>query len=80
MIDRRVEHVIRALGRETQVPMDIVETVVRRALPSIRLVPQFPSEMEAPAVGGCRIGGAASNGRASPPHLCLSCFKSTLQR
>ena len=58
MIDRRVEHVIRALGRETQVPMDIVETVVRRALPSIRLVPQFPSEMEAPAVGGCRIGGA----------------------
>jgi len=57
MTDKRVIEVIRAVGRETGVPEEIVEAVVRRVLPSIRLVPQFPRETEASQVGGCRIGG-----------------------
>jgi uncharacterized protein YwqG len=57
MTDKRVIEEIRAVGRETNAPEEIVEAVVRRALPSIRLVPQFSREAEAPQVGGCRIGG-----------------------
>jgi hypothetical protein len=57
MSNQRVIDVIRAVGRETNAPQEIVEAVVRRVLPSIRLVPQFPGEGEAPQVGGCRIGG-----------------------
>lgn len=58
MTDKHVIEVIRALGRETDVPEELVEAVVRRALPSIRLVPRFSQEAEALPVGGCRIGGA----------------------
>ena len=57
MIDKRVEDVVRAVGRQTHVPVKIVHAVVRRVLPSIRLVPQFPREPEASRLGGCRIGG-----------------------
>jgi uncharacterized protein YwqG len=57
MADKRVIEVIRAVGRETDVPEDIVEGVLRRTLPSIRLVPQFPREAEPLQLGGCRIGG-----------------------
>lgn len=42
MIDKRVVDVIRAVGSETNAPQEIVEAVVRDALPSIRLVAQFP--------------------------------------
>lgn len=57
MIDERVANVIRAIGRETDAPPEIVEAVVRGALPSIRLVAQFPGAGQAPRLGGCRIGG-----------------------
>src|SRR5205085_10316026 len=57
MTDKRVIKVIRAVGRETDAPEEIVEAVVRRALPSIRLVPKVSREAKAPQVGGCRIGG-----------------------
>jgi uncharacterized protein YwqG len=57
MIDKRIADVIYAIGRETDTPQEIVESVVRRALPSIRLIAQFPKEGEASRLGGCRIGG-----------------------
>ncbi len=57
MTDKRVIEVIRAVGREIDAPEEIVEAVVWRVLPSIRLVPQFPREAQSPQVGGCRIGG-----------------------
>jgi uncharacterized protein YwqG len=57
MSDNHVVEVIRAVGRETGVPEEVVEAVVRRMLPSIRLVPEFPQKGEAPSVGRCRIGG-----------------------
>ncbi|HEY7153494.1 MAG TPA: YwqG family protein [Gemmataceae bacterium] len=57
MIDKRVADVIRAVGRETDAPQEVVEAVVRGALPSIRLITQFSKEGEAPRLGGCRIGG-----------------------
>jgi uncharacterized protein YwqG len=57
MIDNRVVDVIHAVGRETDAPQEIVESVVRRALPSIRLVAQFARNGEESRLGGCRIGG-----------------------
>jgi hypothetical protein len=57
MIDKRVADVIYPLGRQTNTPDEVVEAVVRRALPSIRLIAQFPREGETSRLGGCRIGG-----------------------
>jgi hypothetical protein len=57
MTDQRVVDVVRAVGRETDAPQELVEAVLRGALPSIRLVGQSPREGEAPRLGGCRIGG-----------------------
>jgi hypothetical protein len=57
MTDQRVVDVVRAVGRETDAPQELVEALLRGALPSIRLVEQFPREGEAPPLGGCRIGG-----------------------
>jgi uncharacterized protein YwqG len=57
MIDNRVVDVIHAAGRETDAPQEIVESVVRRLLPSIRLIAQFPKDGEESRLGGCRIGG-----------------------
>ena len=59
LTNKRVIKVIRALGREVDVPGQIVEAVLQRTLPSIRLFPKFPPEAEAPTVGGCRIGRGA---------------------
>ncbi|HWG42106.1 MAG TPA: YwqG family protein [Gemmataceae bacterium] len=57
MIDKRVVDVIHALGHETDTPQEIVADIVRRALPSIRLVAQFPKKGKRSRLGGCRIGG-----------------------
>jgi uncharacterized protein YwqG len=57
MSDKRVLDVIHHLARETDTPAVVVDAVVRRLLPSIRLVPQ-PLKAEDERVGGCRIGGA----------------------
>lgn len=57
MIDQRVVDVIRTAGRETNATPEIVEAVIRSALPSIHLVPRFPKDCEAPRLGGSRIGG-----------------------
>src|SRR5262245_40738955 len=57
MIDERIAAVIREVGRETDGPQEVVEAVIQGMLPSIRLVPRFPREGEAPRLGGCRIGG-----------------------
>ncbi len=57
MIDKRIADVIREVGRETDTPQDVVQAVIQEALPSIRLVPQFPREGESPRLGSSRIGG-----------------------
>jgi hypothetical protein len=56
-MDAHVIEVIRAVGRETDAPQELVEAVVRGARPSIRLVPQLPREGEVLRLGGCRLGG-----------------------
>jgi hypothetical protein len=66
MIDKRIVDVIGAVGSETDAPPEIVEAVVRHVLPSIRLVAQFPTDDEAPRLGGCRIGDQ----RTSNGHVC----------
>src|SRR5262245_59397271 len=57
MIDKRVADVIHTIGRETDAPQELIEAVVGRARPSIRLVAQFPKAGETLRLGGCRIGG-----------------------
>jgi len=57
MIDKHVVDVIHAVGTETDAPQEIMAAVVQRALPSIRLIAQFPSDGQTLRVGGCRIGG-----------------------
>jgi uncharacterized protein YwqG len=57
MADKRVVDAIRQVARECDTPEVIVEAVVARLLPSIRLVPQQPGEGEEARLGGCRIGG-----------------------
>jgi uncharacterized protein YwqG len=57
MLDQRVVDVVRAMGRETDAPQELVEAVLRGALPSIRLVAQLPQKGKAPRLGGSHIGG-----------------------
>ncbi len=57
MIDNRVVAAIYSVGHETDAPPEIVESVARRVLPSIRLIAQFPKGGEKSRLGGCRIGG-----------------------
>ena len=51
MIDPHVLDAIRAVARAENTPDVLVEAVVRRLLPSIRLVPQFPKPGEPERVG-----------------------------
>jgi hypothetical protein len=44
MIDKRVADVIYTLGRETDTPDEVVEAVVRRALPRFASSPSSPGK------------------------------------
>jgi hypothetical protein len=57
MIDKRVLDAIHHTARGTGTPKAVVEALVAKALPSIRLVPQ-PGSAESLPLGRCRIGGA----------------------
>jgi uncharacterized protein YwqG len=52
-----VAQVIREESSQYCVPDAIVEAVLERLLPSIRLLPQHPEEADAARVGCSRIGG-----------------------
>src|SRR5206468_6170011 len=54
--DKRVLDGIQTVARKCKTPAPIVEAVIRRLLPAIRLVPQR-EEAEASRLGGSRIGG-----------------------
>jgi len=57
MIDIRVVQAVHAVAREQDTPEVVIDAVLRRLLPSIRLVPQQPKLGEEGRVGGYRIGG-----------------------
>jgi uncharacterized protein YwqG len=56
MADKRILDVIQTVARKHNTPAPIVENMVRRLRPSIRLLPQQPSPGRG-APGGCRVGG-----------------------
>jgi uncharacterized protein YwqG len=55
MIDKRVSQVIWSVAREHDTPDEVVERVLAKVLPSIRLIPEPLTEE--PPLGSCRIGG-----------------------
>jgi uncharacterized protein YwqG len=57
MHDKRILDVIEATARENAAERLAVDALVRRLLPSVRLIPQNPSTDAGPRLGGCRIGG-----------------------
>jgi uncharacterized protein YwqG len=57
-MDKRVLDVIWTTAREQGTPDVVVEAVLDRLLPSIRLLAQHPKTGDEERVGGCRIGGA----------------------
>jgi uncharacterized protein YwqG len=57
VIDKHVLDAIGQVARERDTPDVVVEAVVRRLMPSIRLVPQPAKAAGEERMGGCRIGG-----------------------
>jgi uncharacterized protein YwqG len=56
MPDKRILEIIESIARAHTTERVAVDALVRRLLPSVRLIPQHPEANAQPRLGGCRIG------------------------